>query len=510
MDWTNWLRKLSGGVKDPDRPNEPSHYHRMLASSLADLRLADSDTPWPDLGSVLLRIPPAKLLDIDERLRLWSQWAFKHWPGDGCDLLDIASAGADIQQSLLFLQAGHRDGRVRERSLGLLPDFPGALSLGAALIRCNDWSAVVRCRAEEIAEHLLAACDVQSARHMLPLAKRVAQGGRVSGQWLSDVLHGWLKKHPDVILDMLDNPDRATRAWGYELLASIDTVKFAELLGQAMLDPDPRIALWAMRQAQAYLSAERYREALMRAIDARHPIVRQNAWRACGDIEQGISRDFLERGLLDGSRGVRSFAAYLLRQRFAEDAAAHWRAHIDHGGARTSLALVSLLDVAGESDRYRFAGLLFSASPRVRALALRGYLKAKGSLSDSDLVSLLNDDHKSVRLELSESVRRGDINLSVSRVVGLLGYGRLNAHGLWFLKQLIRALNKWDQLEMILTLEPDSLETTAWWEAFQDDWLNANDYLPLGAERRKRLSDLIAACARLSDGKKMEFLAAMA
>jgi len=481
----------------------------MLACSLADLRLIESDTPWSELGLVLLRIRPAKLLDIDERIRLWSHWAFKDWPGDGCDLVDIASAEADIRQSLLFFQVGHRDGRVRERSLGLLPDFPGALSLAAALIRCNDWSPVVRHRAEEMVQRLLVVCDVESVRRMLPLAKRIAQGGRVSGEWLADVLHAWLKKHPDVVFDMLDNPDRTTRAWGYELLASIDTARFVELLGKAVLDPDPRIALWAMRQARVNLSSERYREALLRAIKARHPIVRQHAWRGYGDIEPSLSRDLLERGLMDGSRGVRTFTAYLLRQHFAEDAAAHWRAHIDHGETRIRLgALVSLLDVASEDDRSRFAGLLFSSSPRVRALALRGYLKAKGVVSDSELVSLLNDEHKSVRLELSSSVKRGEIGLTLPRVTGLLGCGTLSTHGLQFLRQLTRALNKWDQLELVLTLEPDSPETIAWWEEVRDDWLNTNSYSPLGAERRKRLLDLIASCARLSDGKKMEFLAA--
>jgi len=483
----------------------------MLASSLADLRLIENNAPRPDLGSVLLRVRPARLLDIDERIRLWSQWVFKHWPGDGRDLVDVASAEADIQQSLLFFQAGHRDGRVRERSLGLLPDFPGALSLAAALIRCNDWSPIVRQQAQEVVEHLLVACDVESVRHMLPLAGRVARGGRVSSEWLSEVLHAWLKKHLHVVHDMLDNPDRATRAWGYELLAAIDAAKFAELLGKAMLDPDPRIALWAMRQAQAKLSTERYREALLSAIGARHPIVRQNAWRAYSDIEQSVSRDFLEHGLLDGSRGVRSFTAYLLRQRFAEDAAVHWRAHIDHGGTRVSLgALVSLLDVAGEGDRDRFAALLFSESPKVRALALRGYVRTKGVLSDSDLVSLLNDEHKNVRLELSEGVKRGDINLAISRVIGLLGCGRLSTHGLQSLRRLIRVLNKWDRLEMILLLEPNSPEVIAWWEEVMGDWLGANEYLPLGAVRRKRLLELVASCRRLSDAKRTELLAVFA
>lgn len=483
----------------------------MLACNLADLRLIESDAPWSDLGSVLLRIRPAKLLDIDERIRSWSHWMFKNWPGDGRDLVDVASAEVDIQQSLLFFQAGHRDGRVRERSLGLLPDFPGALSLAAALIRCNDWSPVVRHRAQETVERLLIACDVQSVRHMLPLAKRVAQGGRISGEWLSGVLHAWLKKHRHVIHDMVDAPDQATRAWGYELLASTDKARFVELLGKAVLDPDPRIALWAMRQAQVNVSPESYREALLRAMKARHPIVRQKAWRAYSEIEQFISRDFLERGLLDGSRGVRSFTAYLLRQRFAEDAAIYWRAHIDHCGVGASLgALVSLLDVANEDDRDRFAGLLFSVSPRARALALRGYLKAKGVVSDSNLVSLLNDEHKSVRLEVSESVKRGDIGLAGPRVIDLLRDGTLSTHGLQCLRRLIRVLNKWDRLEVILALEPNSPETTAWWEEIRDDWLSTSGYSPLGAERRKRLLESIASCERLSDSKRTEFLAVFA
>lgn len=84
-------------------------------------------------------LPVERLFDIDERLRSYYGTPFRDWPSKAVAEIASSTMKSSTRTGLLFLAAGHSNGRVRQEAVELLPQFPGRLTLAAALIRCGDW-----------------------------------------------------------------------------------------------------------------------------------------------------------------------------------------------------------------------------------------------------------------------------------------------------------------------------------------------------------------------------------
>lgn len=456
----------------------------------------------PEVARGFLRaLPPHALFDVDERLRSWASPVSRDWTDGLVQQLASADIDAPLRHALLFLSAGHHNGHVREVAVRTLADYPGYLTLATALIRCSDWVGQIREVAETATTHLLAHTDGRDVVALWPLVLRLRTRERVSEAWFTAHVEGWMLQPSSRpwFRALLDSDRAPVRAWAFErgLEHGIDTG--IDLLAAAVRDPDPRIGLHALRFAARH-GDQGTRALATTGLDAAHPVIRRTSLYLLSELEDGLSREQLRHRLCDTSAGVRSLAAYLLRERYAEEATSTWRDALDAATDRAPLGVLSALaDHAQPQDADRFRRWLADGNSKVRTTALRGLVKAGAVPDDRELAGLLMQGGNRVRAALRRHVRLGDIALDAKRIARLVAYPGLSGRARDDVRDLMLWLGHWASLTELLRFSDagdDSLR--AWWCSAMSAWIRtSNAYAPLGSQTSARL--LLALDARRGD-----------
>ena len=499
MNWRRFLKRSRAGVALPDLP--VSTLESRLVAGIGWLTPAGT-THGPEAARGFLRaLPPQALFDADERLRSWASPVSRDWPDGLVEQLASADIDAPLREALLFLSAGHHNGHVREVAVRTLSDHPGYLTLATALIRCSDWVGQVRAVAETATTHLLAHTDGRDVVALWPLVLRLRTRERVSETWFSERVEGWMLQPSSHawFRELLDSHRAPVRAWAFQrgLEHGIDIG--VDLLAAAVRDPDPRIGLHALRFASRD-GDRRVRALATTGLEAAHPVIRRTSLYLLSAFEDGVSREQLRGRLCDGSAGVRSVAAYLLRERYAEEASTTWRDALD-AATRRALpgALSALAEHAQPQDADRFRRWLADHNSMVRASALRGLLKAGGAPDDRELADLLVQGGNRVRTVLRRQAGLGDIVLDAARIARLVADPSLSERARDDVRDLALSLGRWISLDRLLQF-PDRGDgrLRTWWQAAVSAWVRTSDaYAPLGPQAGAKL--LLALDARRGD-----------
>lgn len=494
----NWLDSLTKRVH---RIAAPAPSAPPLASHLLDgliwLSPANASPRAEEAGSFLQTLPAQTLLDIDERVRSWASPVHRDWPADMVAQLTCRDLDPRLRHSLLFLAASHHDGHVREAAVRALGDHPGYLTLAAALIRCTDWVEQVRRTAESVTERLLNSTQGSVVVALWPLVLRLQTRERMSQSWFAARVEAWMLRPPSPwFRQLLDSRHAATRAWAFQRGLEHRIEPGIDLLATAMRDPDPRISLHALRFASRNGDPRTHGLATL-GLDAAHPTIRRTSLHLLSELDGGLSRDQLHRRVGDRAAGVRSLAAYLLRERYAEDAAAIWRAALDSAADRAPLGVLSALaEHAQPQDTDRFRRWLADRSSMVRAAALRGLLKAGCAPDDRELAGLLVQGGNRVRWVLHRHVGAGGIALDAPRIARLVADPSLSQQARDEVRDLMFALGHWSSLTQLLHFSDGGEDVLiAWWRDAISTWVRSADaYAPLGAQTGAKL--LLALDAR--------------
>lgn len=495
-DWKRFFKFL--GTQEPGKDNggEPAFSPKdFLDKQLQFLRpLSGNDAAVP-IEDFLQSLPVERLFDIDERFRTYYGIAFRDWPTNVLSEITTSKMSSSMRQALLFLAVGHSNGRIREQALGLLSGFPGRLTLAAGLIRCSDWVPMVRTAAQQTTTRLLNLCREEDVVAVWPLVIRLADRERLDREWFSRYIESWVlhSESSQRMLNLLQSPNTKVRAWAYEKSIEGDVTLGFDLMDSAIRDPSPRIALYALRYSAHRDEEKRTLELARFGIGTNHPIIRRESLRILADMDSSLPREIIHRMLADKAAGVRSLAAFLLRERYSENAIEYWRSVIDNDALRPTVgALVSLADNPGPEDISRFKRWLSYPRGLVRLLCMRGIIRAGGELSDDEFLQILSTPSARIQGELAASVRNGAVRFDLHRLMTTLTSKVATSITREQLRGLLRELNHWDRLTLVLSIRPSEQLEVLWYVTALCDWIaDSSRYAPLGATRRSSLLGLL-------------------
>ncbi|MBM7130676.1 hypothetical protein [Dyella mobilis] len=490
---TDWKRffKFLGTQVDEEASEAPTFSPGdFLAKGLQFVRLSDGSDVAP-IESVLESLPVEHLIDIDESLRSYYGTPFRDWPANAMAVIASSKMTSSMRQSLLFLAASHSNGRIREQVLELLPQFPGRLTLAASLIRCADWVPIVRDVAQKASVQLLDLCAGEDVAAIWPLAIRLKVRERLDREWFSSCVEGWMLRSESSqwLLSQFSAKNTKVRAWAYEKSLEANLSIGINLLDSAISDPNPRIALHALRYSAHRCDEGRAQSLAKRGLDAAHPIIRRESLRVLAALDASLPRETIHRMLRDKASGVRSLASFLLRERFSEQAIDYWRSVVDSDVQRPTMgALTSLVDKAEAEDVPRFKRWLDHPRGLVHTLCIRGIVKVDGQFSDAEFLRIVSTPSERLQRELAAIVRRGAIPLDLHRLMATLSADTATSHTRESLRGLLRELSHWDRLAMVLGVHPNGQVELLWFVTVLGDWLaDSNCYAPLGPARRSSL-----------------------
>lgn len=491
--WFSGLGK--NPMASPSAESQESNLRRCVAWLAAK---PEAELRVDEVRNYLPSLPPNRLFDVDERLRGYSSPLYGNWSRDGVHHLLNPGLDSQLRQSLLFLAAGHPDGRIREAALRVLPSFPGYLTLAAALIRCADWVDEVQRVAQETVDRLLPLCQDENVIALWPMVLRLRSRERVSPHWFRDHVEGWMLREQSrpSLRTMIGSRQAPIRVWAIRssLEAKIDLG--LDLVDLAIRDVDPRIGLHALHHVRESAGDD---DAGIRAraasgLTASSPVIRRESLQLLSELEDGLSRDRLLPLLLDGSAGVRSRAGFILRNRFAEDPVQHWRAALDTDEPMAANALAALADHAQPQDDARMRRWLSAPGGLTRAHALRGLVKAGGQPDDAELAMLLEMGGNRLLRPLRRLVSAGLVSMDVSRASAVVDMSSVSSTALGNLRELLKAFNHWQGLLLLLQFPITSETSQSWWDEAISDWVKASDrHVPLGSHSRQTLLTLLEA-----------------
>ena len=414
----------------------------------------------------LSRLTRTGLLKLCERFRDSTslEW-FVDWSRVSPERLEKAlSKGA--YRHVLILGAFHPNGYYRERCVRAMAGLPGMLYW--LLPRVNDWVPQVRLEAENVLGPYLLSCDGAELIDALPAFDRLRDGRRrTSGQ---------MERLEEQVRERLS---QALAEMGVGGVAGRPPAVRASLYRMAA-----GAGLWTMEQMEACLEREKQsclKRILLRQIFA-HPdctvewaehylkdpssVVR----RMAVESRYGRLKDSwpgLEEMLADSSKGVRGYAAYILKRHGSLDIRGYYLDHLTEDGR--GYAILGLSEYSRQGNVQSFLGCLEAQESQEHQKRqegqerqevqtrriLRAVLLALGTQEDfSDVEFLwryLADERVDIAKAAYLSIRKLDIPLGAERVYQAYMEAEL-AHQKRYLLSLLLKENSWERLPCLLGL----------------------------------------------------------
>ena len=129
-----------------------------------------------------------------------------------------------------------------------------------------------------------------------------------------------------------------------------------------------------------------------------------------------------------------------------------------------------------------------------RAHALRGLVKAGGQPNDAELAMLLEMGGNRLLRPLRRLVSAGLVSMDVSRVLNIVGMSSVSSMAPGNLRELLKELNHWQGLLLLLQFPTASEKSQSWWDEAISDWVKTSDrHVPLGSHSRQTLLTLLEA-----------------
>jgi hypothetical protein len=381
------------------------------------------------------------LLALDETLRRAPPYGEQDAPEEA------------VADAYLFVAACNGDGFMRQKALIAFRRFPSRLAFAAGLIRSTDWVAAVRDAGISLVNVVLPRLAPSDVVHSLELVVRLTDRVRAPHDgWRAAVMPVLMAPAGrEALWAAVRDPVSSSelRRAAFEFLELSETPNLAEVLSEAVADPDPCIGLWALRQSEGRLTRGQHVDVLKIALAADHAAVRLTALRM--HVAAGVDdcAQTLRAALFDVSRGVRGFAAFELKHAAGEDPLPGWRLAIDGADRRRSeVAMAALCEFGDSSDVERLAADLGRRNATIRAAVLAGLWRTGSAKLEAVLSEAVFDRSKLVLRQVNETFRRSNVSLDASTIDAALARAddKLTANLFAFAQRL----GKWEELEFLL------------------------------------------------------------
>lgn len=482
----NWISRW---VTWPTHPSDVEQRLRYVAS-FAFLAWPVVDGRACSLRAALLSLGSAELIEIDQRMRFGPLPYADRLPGDVLSRLARPTVDDATREVGRFVVAMHHSGQLREMALRDMQTQPSRLALSASLIRSADWAEPVRLAAMDIIEAMIGRCADDDVFAVLPLLFRLQGHSRFDLSRLRPVFEAWLTQGDQRLPQALDAATASVRRWAFGIALAVPASADPALFEKAAHDPDPTIAMIALRSVDA-LPAHDQERILFAALRAKHPMIRQYALRAVVGRHTPVPPALLRDALIDRSIGVRSFAAYTMRQQGGGDPADVWRELADAEPMPLG-AVLSLASLAAPADEARMQRALRHTDSRARAAALQALLTMGATPTDDAFVGLVTDPRARIVNRVGTLCRKGELVVDVAKLRHVWSSAPQQAAGA--LARLLAALSPREQLGLLKGFEPADAPQRQWLNAMVTRWADrVLGFWEPAAWERQGVVDLLAA-----------------
>lgn len=466
----------------PLQPSDASAFAEELARAVVD----SSEHEWPRLGATLRSLSGREWLILDAAARSYRfHYAtpvsgVRGWMGPNL---------AEPSGLVAAVTSLHVDGRMRERATLALSGLGGTISVAAAAVRLLDHVEQVRraatqalsalLNAQPAGDHLIRALDVVLAGRDRYLGPAALEAVEQLGHRIYDAT--------DYAELLMTAAPRNVRRHGFKTANRLGLLSVPRLLQAARDEEDQLIVAWCADWLYERGAPEDFADLL----NARSALLRQSAvLRADGDV---LSDDQLLEMAGDRAPRVRESARHRARKR-GLDVAGWYRAQLgsELTAGRKAALLDGLLASGDTADLSLFQEALYDASPRVRAVALRG-VAAWGGRDEaiSQVAPLLTDPSSRVSTAAARVLARAGASAAVADEAWS-SHLPSSRRAAWY---LTRSSGGWDAVESDLRLatDPDT-ELAGLGRAQVNNWLTtraATTWQPLPDGQRSRIAALI-------------------
>ena len=349
---------------------------------------------------------------------------------------------------VLVLGSFHPNGYFREKCVYVMAGYQGMLFW--LFLRMNDWVAQVRDAAGEVLEEYLEGCSVKELMGSLPAFERLRAGQRRDESQMQALEERMEKKLSCTLRDTdpgeISAMEPAARRALYRIVV--------------------RGGLWNFEEMESCLGREKsccLKRLLIREIlfhpDCTLERAEHYLWDASSQVRrmaveyryERLKKGWpgLDRMLLDKSRGVREYAAYILERHGRCDIRGYYLEHLEDERPESAI-----LGLAEYSRRGNVPALLECLSRPERSI-LKCTILALGSQEDFSDGELFWGYLLDERIELSKaaflSIRKKGIHPGAGRLYGAYMEAG-HAHQKRYLLKLLLGESSWERLPFLLRL----------------------------------------------------------
>lgn len=454
------------------------------------------------IAELLARLSPAELIaaekafrDVPFTLPVWfSPAGHYRYDRQHTDLLRRIAALSEEDVSVYGLLSFHESGYVREAALDRLAAIADGSELPFVVLRLNDWVEPVAALARRaFHDRLTPEYGEQLIAHR-ELIRRLQRAGRRDLAGAAAAAERIMVSTGDLrwLEDDLTAADHRVRSHAFRLARSAPSLAASSVLESALNDPHPPIRLWALRSLPEVLSGEPLVAHVERATGDSDRRVRLEALALLRDVAAVAAEERLEAALLDHNSGVREFARYWLAKAGERDFAAVYRAALSARGSTLLGAIGGLGETGDTTDAARIESYLAASGARVRAAAVAALARLDGARYRRRFLELLTDPSGRVVRAAVEALRP---HIRLLGPAALLSLPETHPQAIRSGLRLARELNRWDTLEIVLTLSAQGDRAANETQRAIDRWLAVanRSFGALEPEQRLRLEALVGA-----------------
>lgn len=394
-----------------------------------------------------------QLLRVCERFRTFTslEW-FIDWSSVSPKLMK-KDLPEDTFQYVLILGSFHPNGYFREKCMYAMAELPGMLFW--LLPRLNDWVLPVREGAGRILESYLKSCDERELVAALPAVERLRD----------------CRRRTEDQLQSLETHIRERLAQCMKEITFAKIPYMEPALRASLYRIATEAGLWTIGQMEFCLNQEKLsclKRILIRRILAHSDCTLEWAKHYLQDSSSQVRRmalEFryeslkrswpgLEEMLLDSSRGIREYAAYILERHGNLDIRGYYLEHLEQ--ERHGYAILGLTEYSRQGNVQELLKCLDSPEHRI----LRSALVALGSqedFTDEELLwNYILDDRKDIAKAAYLSIRKRGFRAGAKRIGHALEHARTENQKRYLLNLLLRE-NSWERLPWLLRLYQEDM-----------------------------------------------------
>ncbi|MDE7417074.1 MAG: hypothetical protein K2N44_12400 [Lachnospiraceae bacterium] len=442
---------------------------------------------------VLSNISVKDLLWLSENFRSW-RWDFY--------VSDMADWDIDFSRdNFLHLSDGQYEallkfgtfisnGYSRQWCVELLGHVEGALPF--LILRMNDWVALVRERAFDVARQRVNECRLQELFFALPMLEKVTYSGRRDADRLHDlqeqmehVIGQKLRLAADEELDAICHYEISVKNAVYRFVNQnkvLERGQMERLLSAEKASYGKRLLIlgilqhhvWDSEKAEEYLASK---SAIVRYYVLLYRYEREkSAWAG------------LEKMLLDSSKRIRENAAYIFVKRKGMNVTSYYLQELKRHVSKT--VLLGIGENGTKQEINAVLPFLENTDEQICKAALIAYGNLAEESGEAVYWRFLSDDNSVLARQAYRLIQKYQILYSALSLYNGFMQSRERASGECFLKLLLCA-PPWQRLPYLLMLYCDAELSDAWHSVILSKICERNLYARISKQQEREICDIL-------------------